>query len=65
MKKKKLLKRAVDISVDLLCRAECCVVDDQKHCHVETGVLGGCDQCIKRFIMKKARQELAAESEGR
>ena len=64
MKKKKLLKRAVDISIDLLSKTECCVVEDQKHCPVETGMLGSCDQCIKRFIMQKARRELIKESEG-
>ena len=58
MKKKKLLKRAFEISVDLLCKTECCVVEVQAHCPVETGVLGGCDQCIKRFIMKKAQHEI-------
>lgn len=61
MKKKKVLKRALEISVDLLCKTECCIVEDQKHCPVETGVLGGCDQCIKQFIMKKARYELREE----
>ena len=58
MKKKQIMKRALEISVDLLCKTECCVVDDQKHCPVETGILGGCDQCIKRYIMKKALKEL-------
>jgi len=61
MKKKKVLKRAVDIAIDLLCKTECCVVGDQKHCPVEVGTLDSCDQCIKRFIMQRAWSELRTE----
>lgn len=62
MKKKKVLKRAVDIAVKTLCKGpDCFIVDDVRRCPVESGELDGCDQCIKRFIMRKAREELRNE----
>jgi len=58
--KKRVWKRAAEIAADLMSRMDACVVEDSAHCPIYDagGSTWDCESCIRRFLIRKAKEEL-------
>ena len=60
--KKRVWKRATEIAADLMGRMGGCVEDDPERCPYVKGLTCSCEHCIEKFLVRRAKQELAREA---
>ena len=57
-------RRALDIAAGIMEEAGVCTLDDQQECDKDIMDMS-CQVCIRKWLMDKARKELAREKEPR